>query len=209
MAGKAVRYDRGGMEYKRWRLDGYTVTIQTGDPDQPFQRSAAFVTRVPKLTVLAPELRPYDPDPSCFEQAPLLDRFAAFVNLPGGYADVGTIQSRSTTFERLHTGEKTFGPVDPPISVKVTVKVVTENPTIVLRPYLDPSREDLVVTLTPGATILIANARNADIKGDTAGHIPRDQFRLFYKLAPAEPRNPPVPSVTGVPIDDCTVTDWP
>jgi hypothetical protein len=209
LASKATQYERAGVQYNLWRLDGYTVTIQTGDPDQPFTRSQEFLEHVPKMTVLAPELRPHDPDPSCFDPEPLPDRFAAFVDLPGGEARIGTLRQRPIVYERRHSGKRTFGPVSTPLSAMVNVRVVTDYPTIVLRPYLDPTKEDLVVELASGATILIANARFADIMGDRAGSIPREQFLLFYKLAPAEPPDPPLPRIHMVPLDECTVTDWP
>ena len=63
--------------------------------------------------------------------------------------------------------------------------------------------------LVAGATILIANARFADIMGDPAGSIPREQFLLFYKLAPAALPDPPLPRINMIPIDECTITDYP
>ncbi|HVG25346.1 MAG TPA: caspase family protein [Thermoanaerobaculia bacterium] len=208
LARRAEQYEIGGVEHSLWRLDGYTVTIQTGDPSVPFTRTRAFEDHVPKMTELAPELRPYDPDTSCFEEGPLLNRLAAFVNLPGGVADVGTLRTEATEYVRAN-GTRTYGPVKTPISVKVNVPVATEYVTIVLRPYLDRLREDLIVELNAGATILVANARKVDVLGDPGGDIPKEQFLLYYKLAPAVPRDPPLPAVTGVPRDDCTVTDWP
>ena len=205
------KYVRAGIEYTRWSLNGYTVTIQTGDPDQEFQRSPDFERYVPKLIEIAPELQFTEPHERCFDQAPLLNRFAAFVNLPGGYADVGPSQSQDTRYERRDSGEWTFGPIRTRRSVKVSVPVVSEYATIVLRPYLDPNQQHLVVKLKPGATVLIANAREVDITGDEdQDHdIPREQFLLYYKLATKEPPDPPLPIVTGVPIDDCTIVDFP
>jgi hypothetical protein len=203
------RYTKAGVEYTRWSLNGYTVTIQTGNPDRPFYRRPDFENYVPKLTVIAPELEFIDPHPLCFDPAPLLNRLAAFVNLPGGSADVGPPQTEDTIYVRRYSGAKTYGPVRTRRSVKVNIPIVSEYATIVLRPYLDPTQEHLVVNLKPGATILIANAREADITGDGEGDIPREQFLLYYKLAPSPLPDPPLPVVTGIPIDDCTVTDWP
>lgn len=204
------KYVRAGVEYKRWSLNGYTVSIGTGDAGAAFERTPDFDYSVPKLTVVAPELQFTDPHPLCFDEAPLLNRFAAFVNLPGGRADVGPPQNQDTRYERRYSGELTYGPRRARRSVKVAVPVISESAFIVLRPYLDPASDYLVVEVKHNATILIANAREVDISGEGVDNdVPREQFLLYYKLAIKEPPDPPLPTLPTIPVDDCTVTDWP
>jgi hypothetical protein len=204
---------RGGVRYLRWLLQGHTLSIQTGVPNQDFTRSPEFDQHVPVMTVLCPELLPRNPRPECFEPVPRPDLFAAFVDVPGGSVDIGSLDEHSTFFQRRN-GDITWGSETTPITVRVNVPLVTDFATILLRPYPRFDRPDLEVQLKPGRTMLIANAREVDISGDgthdgTPGTVPSTQFLLYYKLSTFVPSDPPLPQTDQAPIDACSVTSWP
>lgn len=200
-------YQRNGEQYTRWRLDGHTMSVQTADFETPFERSARFAAHVPKLIDVEPLLKTVPPDDSCFKEHPLLNRFAAFVNIAGGHVDVGSIDPRKITYKRSD-GSSTLKDITTPRTVIVNIPVVSDYPTIVLRSYFH-DKPVLTAKLQPGATVLIANARDIDITGNGAGNVPAKQFRQYYKVAIKETKDPPLPFTPLIPSDDCTVTDYP
>jgi hypothetical protein len=211
-APRVLEYTRGGVKYERWLLEGHTISIRTGDPDLPFERLQRFHDHVPKMTVLCPELLPSGPRKECFDVTPRLDRFAAFLNIPSGSADIGLYHDDATTFRRRDSGDEVLTMLCSRF-VRLNVPITTSVATIVLEPYGFPGKKDLVVQLMPGATFLVANAREIDITGDGGAEppdgVPREQFLLNYRVAQFVPDDPVLPEDVSVPIDDCTITDWP
>jgi hypothetical protein len=204
------RYTRAGVEWARWYLDAHTISIQTGDFSQNFTRVPPFEQHVPRITQLCPEVRPRNPRSECFAGTPFPGLFAAFLDIPSGFAELGPFNDRPVTFARPITGEVTRPAEYAPLSVRVNVPVITTFPEIVLRPYPYDFVEEVRVAVRSGTAILVANAREVDISGDGGGTVPPEQFRLYYKLSSFDPGpNAPLPVVTGVPIDDCTIGDWP
>lgn len=205
------KYTRAGVEWVRWNLDAHTISIQTGDFSQEFIRSDLFQRYVPVMTQLCPEVRPRNPRSECFNGTPFPGLFAAFLDIPSGDVEIGQFNENPVAYARPQTGQVTRPADYTPISVRVNVPVITTYPTIVLRPYPNDFVEEAKVTVRSGTSILVANAREIDISGDGGGSpVPPEQFRLYYKLSYFDPgNNAPLPVVTGVPIDDCTIVDWP
>ena len=201
---------RGGVRYARWLLDAHTVAIETGDANSPFTPSTSFQYHVPAMTKLCPELRPRNPRPECFKAIPIPDLFAAFVDIPSGSADVGPLDEVDTFFQRP-SGPITWGPRPTPISVLANIPIVSEEASIVLYPYPEGTAPSLRVSVRPGSTILVANAREIDISGDGGGTVavPPEQFKLYYKLSNFTPEDAPLPQTELAPIDACSVTTWP
>jgi hypothetical protein len=215
--GPSKTYVLGGVEYSRWLLRGHTISI-LGGALGTFTRSAAFTASVPRLTTLCRELAPYPPRSECFARAPRLDLFAAFLDIPSGSVNIGSQDGEETDFFRVDlVADKNIGPsvatLNTPRFVTVNIPVNTERAEIVLEPYGFPGRKDLVVRLDVGATFLVANAREIDITGnggiDPYDPVSRRQFMLYYNLAPFVPNPPVLPESGQVPVDDCSVTDFP
>jgi hypothetical protein len=53
--------------------------------------------------------------------------------------------------------------------------------------------------------------RIIDIFGDpNASEVPREHFKLFYNLSADDVGyDPPLPSLSGVPVNSCSVQGWP
>lgn len=203
-------YTSGGIEWYRWYLDAHTISVQTGDSSDTFERLPSFSRYVPVMTQICPEVRPRNPRPECFAATPFPGLFAAFLDIPNGNVEAGPLNDRPVTYVRPQTGDVMRAAEYTPISVRVNIPVISAEPTIILRPFPFPNDEALRVTVRSGATILVANAREIDISGDGGGSVPAEQFRLYYKLSSFDPGpNAPLPAGISVPIDDCTVTDWP
>jgi hypothetical protein len=203
------RYTRAGVEWYRWDLDAHTVSVEIGDPDDSFERGAAFLQYVPRITDMANELRPRNPRRECFSETPLPGPFAAFLDIPNGSVEVGPFNENQVAYIRPQSNVVERKAEFTPISVRVNVPVITDFPEIVLRtfPY---NTEEARISVRSGAAILMANAREIDISGDGGGDpVPPEQFRLYYKLSNYIHDDLPLPAVIGIPIDDCTVTDWP
>lgn len=201
------KYVRRGIEYQRWNLDAHTVAVQTADVALRFDREPPFEDHVPKITVICPEVRPRNPDPLCFSVLPFPGRFAAFLDITTGTARLGPIREEETTFARP-SGTGPTHSYFTPFSATVTMPVISEQPTIVRRAFPFGEQEELA-TVRSGATVVLANAREIDLSGDGGGDVPVEQFLLYYKLATFLPPDAPLPLVSGIPTDDCTVTDWP
>jgi hypothetical protein len=210
-------YVIGGIKYGRWRLTGHTISILNADTSKTFQRTLEFEQRVPRLTTLCRELEPEGPRPECFAAKPRYDLFSAFLNIPCGSVDVGQLQDEDTEFYRVEREKWTnVGPavatLRTPRFVTVNVPLVMNEAEIVLEPY-GSDRKDLIVRLKAGGTFLVANAREIDITGDGGEHPPnpvsRKQFMLNYDLSALVLDQPVLPESGSVPVDDCSVTDFP
>ncbi len=201
-------YLRAGEEWTRWMLNGHTVEVEGAVFGQPFVRKG-FDVHVPKLIDIAQELAPFPPHWTCFEEAPLMPRFAGFVNLLCGEAELGSIRTIPVHYERKNSPEPPSRDYYTPRSVRVKIPINGDDATIVLRSRLNPSQTRLEVKVRSGAEILIANAREIDITGNGAGNVPEEQFLLYYKVAEDVPEPPPLPKSPSIPSDDCTVTDYP
>lgn len=208
------KYPRGGgssVEFWRWDFDGHQISIVGGDQSLGFVRSSSFERHVPKITVIAPELRPRNPRVECFEATPRPDLFTAFLDIPSGSVTAGAaLQNVETLFKRPAGTEPPVGPIRTPVTVTVNIPIISgESPTIEVREY-NSEAVVLRVRVKIGSVLLAGNAREKDITGDGTGSAPPELFSLFYKLANLPlPPNLPLPIPVAVPIDACSVTDWP
>lgn len=198
--------DNSGVEYWRWHLDGQRITILNGDRTQEIVKSDAFRRRVPRMTLLNPDLNSR-PREECFADVAQRDLFAALVDLPSGTVTTGQLDEGETVFRRPSGPPNTWGPERTPQTVVFTAAITT--PTTALVIPATAITGEITIPLKAGSSILIGNAREEDITGPGSTDTPSEQFALLYKLSHFAPNNAPLPVPALVPIDSCSPTDWP
>ena len=198
-------YTRGGVDFARWDLDSHRIEFDNDDGGD-FETTWRYKTHVPKMRALAPELDPF-PRPECYDAIPDPLLFSLFVDLDTGTASTATLEVGETSYMRPQTYEVNWGPQRTPKSVNVMLPTTgPETLILVYGPQGPPAAEILVRS---AASIMVGNAREKDITGDGSGSSMSEHFRIMYKLAPEEPVNAPLPFVAAVPIDSCSVHNWP
>jgi hypothetical protein len=201
----AKRYFRGGVYFVRWDLLQHRVEFNNDDGGD-FEPTESYETYVPKMRALAPELDAL-PRLECYDEIPRRDLFSLFVDIDSGAASISTLEPVETIYMRPQTLEVTWGPRRTPTSVKIVLPTTgPETKILIYGPQGAPAAE---IVVRSGASIMVGNAREKDITGDGSGSSPSEYFRMMYKLAPAERVNAPLPFVAAVPIDSCSVHNWP
>lgn len=197
------RYLRGPLWYGRFQLTEHRVLLANAAKPEAFKRDGDFDYRVPDMRVVCPELQ--TPSNTCYVTYPLPELFSAFFDVAGSVVRE-SLQQGITTFSLKYGGDKTWTGKTPR-SVLLDLPF-TGNEAILL--ITDSSGQSTAqIWIKPGSTILAGNAREKDITGDGSGVTLPEHFGIFYNLVSPAPRNPAYPTVTGVPVDACSVVRFP
>lgn len=201
-------YLRAGVKYSRWILTGHRVRFgNVPASGEPMERSAEFVYHVPGLTVVSPELEPYpEPRGECFWDFPDPSLFNGFIDLQAGSVTIGELESEKTTFKGRYSGTQTWGPRQTAVCARLTVPLERDHAVIIIE---KETERPTVIYVKSGATIIAGNAREADITGPGLGEGDREHFLVYYNLAPVTVYDPGLPYKHQIPINACTVTDYP
>jgi hypothetical protein len=202
------QYTRAGVSFSRWTLDGHTVRFSNIPPSgQPITRVPPFEEHVPKLTVVTPELKHCPiPRAECFDDFPTPNLFTGFIDLQGGEVRIGELETLETIFKGQSSSAETWKGLTP---LYVRLIVPLEQPFTVIT-IENEAGERTVVYVRSGATMLVGNAREADITGPGSGDGPPEHFLICYSVSPKQPvYDPGLPNKDLVPINACTVTDYP
>ncbi|HEY0156517.1 MAG TPA: hypothetical protein VGF28_04415 [Thermoanaerobaculia bacterium] len=198
------RYRRGGVDHFRWNLSRHRVTFDNIDGSQSFSTGTEYDKHVPHMRKVCPELPPLPRD-ECYKDTPEPTLFTAFYDFAAATVTLGALEQTKTIFIRP-TGEVTWPAEYTPTSI--LLKVPTTGPETLIT-IADSTGTVALVKVRSGARLMIGNAREVDITGSAHGENPSYHFKIMYKLAPVEPPNAPVPASAQVPIDSCSVTNWP
>jgi hypothetical protein len=201
------RYTRAGTIYLRWPLTEHRVRFANvaGGPGL-VTRSVDYAVHVPGLTTVTPTLQPY-PRTECHQPYPRPELFSAFIDLQNGQVDIGDLEDQNTYFLTEHTAVQTWGPEKTPLSVVYTIDLTGDVGPVLVTDI--NSEKPTVIFMKSGSTITIGNAREEDITGTGSGETPREHFKLYYNLAPTQPDDAGLPVVSSIPINACTVTNYP
>ncbi|HJQ35987.1 MAG TPA: caspase family protein [Thermoanaerobaculia bacterium] len=205
-------YVRNGIKYSRWQLNRHRVTFENvQDTGMPVERSAMFDRHVPSLPKVTPILDPLYPRQEAREpNFPDPTLFSAFFDVQCGeinVSDPADLERHRTVFKKRYTHTTTWGPEYTPISVLLRIPLASDYAVVTIEDR--PSHIESALFVKSGSTIAIGNARELDINGPGSGEGPREHFLIYYLLAPEMPLDPGLPETVQVPINACTVTDWP
>ena len=199
------RYTRAGIIYSRWRLSEHLVRIENVDgAPQPVMRSADYIDHVPGLVAVADEQLTLSYE--CSLKFPRPGLFNAFLDLQNGTVDIGDLESGETTFVKKAAGDITWGPERTPISVLYSVPLSADHAAIVVNTI---AGSQYAIYVKSGSTIILGNVREEDINGRGSGETPREHFKIYFNLVKVPPTDPGLPEVTSIPINACTVTNFP
>ncbi|HET7437828.1 MAG TPA: caspase family protein [Thermoanaerobaculia bacterium] len=197
--------------YLRWELRGHSITIDETDSDSPFWPSVLYEQHVAKMTQVYPPYarEQYHPRSECFDtnsSAPLVDILDAFCDLVAGRLTIGPLDGFDTMFTRK-TGEVTKT-IESCRYTLLCIPLTEDVATIVVRPFGE-TEPVARIKVKRGGKVRIGNIRLGDIIGDNTTEDPAENFRLYYKLAPAVPPDPPLPAKPTLPTNFCSQTNWP
>jgi hypothetical protein len=199
------RSGAGQIFYRRFLLDGHTVTIEQVEPVD-LSIVDSYNTHVPKMTKVAPSLddRPRD---ECFAPYPKPELIAAFFDVTHGLLKGGPLYEFVTQF-RDSAGNSTVT-IRTPEYVELVVPI--NSTTLAVRMQKEGATPVTIVLNADADHITIGNELEADISGNGSGDNTRDHFLLYYNLAdPANvPGDPPLPVKVTAPVNSCTHTNWP
>jgi hypothetical protein len=201
------RYPRAGVTYSRWPLTEHRVRIRNVEATTgPVQPSPAFDAAVPGLTRICPELlNEKTPRSECFYDYPIPGLFNGFVDFQTGQADIGDKEDADTEFRTRYSDVATWRGRTA-ISALFMVPLNTDHAVIVLE---RSSGTPIAIYVRSGSTIIIGNARDKDLNGPGSGEGPREHFTVYYNLAPIPVYDPALPYRVALPINACTIVNYP
>jgi hypothetical protein len=144
----------------------------------------------------------YHPSSDCFDN-PFPYTVAAYADLNCGTLTAGPLEPYRTQFlSQSNVG--TF--------IERTPKwVVLQLPLTESRARIRfGDRDDEWIEIAEGGSVLIGNERAIDIEERTdMREEPAVTFSLYYQLAGQDLYDPPLPAKVEVPLNGCSVTNWP
>jgi hypothetical protein len=204
-------HDGGGVPFWRWELSGHSVAFLTADTKPPLDVTPSYDYHVPQMYNLVSSDLEKNPRDECFSLQPPPDVIAGFVDLKWGTLTAGPLEKASTFFENKAGDHSPWGLRRTPLFAVHQLPLSAPSAVIHLARYANLPPYDTVIRLKAGASVTIGNAMEADILEAGSGNNPSDHFLLYYKLARpgTGPTDPPLPKSTTVPINACSVTNWP
>ena len=200
------RYTRAGVIYSRWNLTEHLLQITNVQGDaQPVTRSAAYIDQVPGLVAVTGQQPPPTLRPECFLRYPRPGLFNAFLDLQNGSVDLAEVEDNDTIFRKEAAGTTTWGPRKTPLSVIYTIPLTSDHAAIIVSSI----QTRYAIYVKSGTTVIVGNVREEDINGRGSGETPREHFRIYFNLLTQQPTDPGLPEVASIPINACTVTNYP
>jgi hypothetical protein len=198
-----------GYLFNRWHLYGHRIVFSNADTSTPLRTTWSYEEHVAGMydDVYPTGLR-YHPKDDCFIPFPPPDLVAGYVDLSCGILTAGPLEAKKTRYTF-----KDGSPSSPwyrrePEFVTLLVPLLSEGAEIEIY-----SEAGLWTTIhvKRGTSVRIGNMRAIDIFGDpNASEVPREHFKLFYNLSADDVGDdPPLPSLSGVPVNSCSVHGWP
>jgi hypothetical protein len=195
----------GGERFHTWELSEHRIVLPNAGGPPNLKFSTAFWRHVPQMKNNVHYPLPNHPHDFCFEDIPDSNYVRAYVDLDYGMLNLGPLANHKTKFtSKIGTSpflERT------PRYVVLQLPVNDGATAINLCSY--KSGQEAWVTVKPGGTVTIANVRFSDIMEITYPDDPKEGFRLFYRLFPPEPLDPPLPEVNRTLAGFCSPSNWP
>ncbi|MBV8518880.1 MAG: caspase family protein [Acidobacteria bacterium] len=197
-------HNKGGqLQYLRWELDGVRIDFENADSSaDALSVTSSFAERVPGMKFGVCEELPYHPSDDCFEEVPDPARIAAFADLRCGTLTAGPLEDAQTQF----ISTSTAGTFDGRTPKWVVLHLPLTEPAARIRVGGGP---DDWISVKPGGSVLIGNEREIDILGIPNSDDPARTFYLYYQLGDQIPVDPPIPAGKLVPLNGCSVSNWP
>ncbi|MCU1348544.1 MAG: hypothetical protein JWO56_1574, partial [Acidobacteria bacterium] len=156
----------------------------------------------------------YHPQDACFSDDPGASLLGAYIDLDCGRLTAGPLELSPTQFRTKYGGSGHLSPWGPERTAKfvsLLLPLAAESAEVLLIPYPSIGTDITRLAVKPGSSIRIGNMRLVDILEKNMTENPRENFELFYKLSNPNttPPDPPLPETTLVPINACSVTNWP
>ena len=198
-----------GYLFDRWHLNGHRIVFSNADTAATLQTTWSYNEHVAGMdtNVYPTKLEAY-PKLECFDPYPPPLLVAGHVDLPGGILTAGPLERKKTQYTFKNGSPSTSWYQREPQFVTLQVPLQDEVAQIDI--YSAAGRWT-TIWVKRGASVRIGNMRVIDIFEDPyATEAPREHFLLFYKLSAVDVGDdPPLPALTGVPVNSCSVQGWP
>jgi hypothetical protein len=191
------------LDFFRWELHSARVSFENADNTAPLTVQNSYVTSVPGMKTGVYDALPYHPSLECFTDPPSRTRVSAYVDLDCGTLSAGPLEPFATQFTSATAPTGNF--------IGRTPKWVVLNLPLTqstARIRIGDGADDWIA-IKPGGSALIGNEREYDIIEHPDLDEPAETFFLYYELDDGPLIDPPLPTEVSVPLNGCSVTNWP